>query len=187
MTDNPGCRPGRATASALALLTSTLTLAACGPEDSDSAESNTTTPSGTIAEPAPAPNLVTTEQVESFEQGSPERALLEWWAAFQHGDQDAVVEITAERTLERVGEKRVSNLVDLLGSDLQGIRVARSRVEGDRAIVLALLLSFDVDKGGMAVEESVSGSPRVFAMAREGGWLYDEPSYLERLLDDLRR
>ena len=134
-------------------------------------------------DPKVAPSLLSPAQIDQEEAGSPARALLEWWSAFQYADDDGVLKMTSPDVLNAVGANRLAQLVRLVRFNLPGIKIVSFDVEQDQAVVRALLLAYTLDKQGNVVEASFSGTPRSFAWAREGDdWRFDEQSYVEELL-----
>ena len=105
---NPFARPtgGRLgqVAALAALLILTLVLLGCG--DDDNGDSN-----GDSETEGFGPQVVTQEDIDGQEEGSPGSALLEWWQAFQFQDAATVVSLTSEDTLDDVGEKNLEDLV----------------------------------------------------------------------------
>jgi hypothetical protein len=168
----------------LAATATVLFLAACGPKDSSSepARSTSTTGSGSLTEPKLAPSIVSDTQIEDAAPGSPERALLEWWSAFQFRDAPAVEAMTAKDAIDTLSAQTLDELVGTVGSDLPGIKVVSAEVDGDAAIVRVLILGFRVDESGEVVQGSVTGTPQSFEMAQlDGEWLFDEPAYIRAL------
>jgi hypothetical protein len=130
-----------------------------------------------------APNVVTEQQIEAEAAGSPERALLSWWQAFQFADSDALLELTAEKTLDRVGKDELLDLAATNGAGFPGLEVVSATTSDDKAAVRGLVLTFDVDKNGVTQNTS-TGRPETFEMRSEGGaWKFGASEFLESVLE----
>jgi hypothetical protein len=134
------------------------------------------------------PQFVTDEDIQAQEAGSPPRALLEWWQAFQFADPVGVIELTSKETLDEVGEKALADLVRTRGKGLQGIEIFGSTESGDVASVRAGLLSFQPEEpGDPPPDEPTNSSPTTFELADEGGdWKFNSPAYLEPMIEGLK-
>jgi hypothetical protein len=134
------------------------------------------------------PNVITDEEIQAQDQGTPERALLEWWQAFQFQDTVSVVELTSPETLDDVGENDLEDLVQARGQGLQGIEILGSTESGDTASVRAGLLTFQPpEEGAPPPDEPTASTPTTFALAREDDeWLFDDAAYLEPQIENLR-
>jgi hypothetical protein len=135
------------------------------------------------------PHVVRTSEIEAQESGSPERALLEWWQAFQFGDAQGVIARTAPATVNAIGEPQLAQLVRTRGQGLQGVEVLGATEDGDAASVRAGLLQFQPEREGAPPPTTPTASrPITFAMIKEGDeWLFRETSYLEPMAEGLRR
>jgi hypothetical protein len=162
-----------------ALLTLTAALLGCGGSDDE-----TTTGADSGGFP---PNVITDDDIAAQEEGSPERALLEWWQAFQFQDAATVEDLTSEDVLDAIGEKTLTELVQTRGQGLQGIEVLGASENGDNASVRAGLLQFTPEKeGDPQPTEPTSSQPTTFVMQSDGGsWLYDDVDYLQPMADSL--
>jgi hypothetical protein len=134
------------------------------------------------------PNVVTNEELEAQEEGSPGRALLEWWQSFQFGDATQVVSLTSTETLDEIGEGNLEELVATRGQGLQGIEVFGATEDGDTASVRVGLLQFvPEEKGEPPPDEPTASTPDTFAMQQEDGeWLFAATDYLEPQVESLK-
>jgi hypothetical protein len=135
------------------------------------------------------PQVVTDSEIEAQESGSPERALLEWWQAFQFGDARGVAARTSKATLNAIGDRQLAQLVKTRGQGLQGIEVLGATEDGDGASVRAGLLTFQPKKEGEPPPETPTASrPTTFGMTKEGDeWLFRETAFLEPMVEGLTR
>ena len=158
-------------------------LLGCGSDDESSDEDN-----ANLQQTFP-PQVVRDSEIESQESGSPERALLEWWQAFQFSDAGAVVNATSQATLDAVGESELTELVKTRGQGLQGIEVLGASTDGNSASVRVGLLTFQPEREGAPPPTTPTASkPTTFAMTKEGDeWVYDETAFLEPMLEGLKR
>jgi hypothetical protein len=164
-----------------ALLLLVVALLGCGGDGGDE---------GNGSEEAFSPNVVTDEEIEAQEEGSPGRALLEWWQAFQFRDASQVVTLTSQETLDEIGEKNLENLVTNTGQGLQGIEVLGATEQGEEtASVRVGLLQFTPAKEDEPPpDEPTSSTPDTFAMQNEDGeWLFAETAYLEPKLESFKQ
>jgi hypothetical protein len=171
-----------------ALLLATIFLLACdsgGDDSTTSASSPSTTTSEAGSDQPFTPNVVADLDIEVQEEGSPGRALLEWWQAYQFQDADGVELLTSEATLDEVGANRLAELVKTRGGGLQGIEVLSATESGDSAAVRVGLLTFTPEKEGDPPPEAPTAAmPDTFAMVKEGdAWLFDDPAFLEPLIE----
>jgi hypothetical protein len=165
---------------AAALLLLAVVLLGCGGDDDESEGDGDETF---------APNVVTADEIEAQEEGSPERALLEWWQSFQFGDASQVVALTSQETLDEVGEENLEDVVTNTGQGLQGIEVLGATEDGDTASIRVGLLQFTPEKEGEPPpDEPTSSTPDTFAMQNEGGeWLFAETAYLEPRIESFKQ
>jgi hypothetical protein len=145
--------------------------------------------SGGSDEPALAPNVITDSDIDAQADGSPERALLEWWQAFQFGDAEQVVSRTSKSTLDKLGEHDLSDLVKNTGQGLQGIEVLSADENGNTASVRVGLLQFTPEKEGQPPpDEPTSSTPDTFEMKKEGDeWKFAATEYLEPKLESFQQ
>ena len=134
------------------------------------------------------PRIITDEEIDAQDDGSPGRALLEWWQAFQFGNADAVVDLTSRRTIEQIGKKNLTELVKVRGQALPGVEVLESAAHRSTASVRVGLLTFTPEKEGEPVpDEPTTAVPDTLAMKMEGGeWLFAEPEFLVPRVDELK-
>jgi hypothetical protein len=135
-----------------------------------------------------APNIVTDSDIEAQEDGTPERALLEWWQAFQFQDAATVEALTSAETLDAIGKNNLEELVKLRGKGLQGIEVLGATEDGDTASIRAGLLTFTPEEpGGPPPTEPTASTPITFALVNEGDeWLFNDTAYLEPMVESLK-
>ena len=135
------------------------------------------------------PNVVTDSDISAQASGSPSQALLEWWQAYQYSDAQQVVERTAKDTLNEVGEKNLSDLVQAQGGSLQGVEVLGEEVNGNTASIRVGLLQFTPSKpGGEPPSEPTASTPNTFEMKKEGGdWKFASPVYLEPKIEAFKQ
>jgi hypothetical protein len=178
-------RPGKLSAPHLLTAASVLLLAAfllgCGSEDDGSDGQN-----GELENPPP--NLISDEEIAEQQEGTPERALLEWWQAFQFQDSAAVIALTTPKVLDDVGENNLEELVQARGQGLQKIEVLGASENGDSASLRAGLLTFQPPaEGKPPPDEPTASTPTTFVLAKEDDeWLFDDDAYLEPLIESLK-
>lgn len=132
------------------------------------------------------PAIVTDGDIAAANAGSPQRALLEWWQAYQFTDAAAVESLTAKATVDAVGADQLEKLVSLRGSTLQGIHILGTTRSGDTATVRAALLLFQAQDGRPPPSAPTEATPATFTMERQGGvWLFDQASFIEPKLASL--
>jgi hypothetical protein len=132
------------------------------------------------------PTTVLDGDVREQPKGSPERALLEWWQAFQFRDVVTVEALTSRLTLDVIHRRLLARLVRRTG--LQGIETLGALVTGDAASVQAGLLNFSHAKGEPVPKTPTASKPATFMMAREDGeWKFAETPYLQQKLEGLRK
>ena len=165
---------------ATALLLVAAFLLGCGDSDDESSSGS---------DEAFAPQVVTGSEIEAQEEGSPQRALLEWWQSFQFGDADGVLALTSQETIDQLGEKNLAELVSSTGQGLQGIEVLDATENGDTASVrVGLLLFTPAKEGEPPPDEPTASTPDTFAMVNEGGeWLFAETAFLETRLENFKQ
>lgn len=136
-----------------------------------------------------APHIVTDTDINAQEDGTPERALLEWWQAYQFGDQGQVEARTSTETLDEVGDNNLAELVELQGQSLQGVEVLSATESGDTANVRVGLLTFTPEKEGDPPPTTPTQStPETFAMTNEDGeWRFAETEFLVTLVENLKQ
>lgn len=174
----------RATGFLAAAVLSALFATGCGSEDQEGAVAQETAKSESVVDRALPPNIVRDEAIRDQKPGSPARALLEWWQAFQFGDVEMVVRLTTPEALRSIKRGRLERIVRQVGPGLQGINVVSSRVSDDVGSVRVELLSFAPGKDGKPPAEPTSTLPSTFLMkqlSQVRGWLFDDASFLHKL------
>jgi len=143
-------------------------LGGCGDEDGATTTQTTTGP----------PNLVGIEQVQSEQEGSPERALLSWWRAVQFRDADTAQGLATQQAMQRIGGAAVlRDAVRVVGDRLPNLQLAdRASTGGERVSVRGFVVYYD------ARGEETSRSPLSFSMRRvESTWKVDDVSYIRKV------
>jgi hypothetical protein len=140
-------------------------------------------------EAALPPSVVTESDIAAQPDGSPQRALLEWWQAYQFGDSEQVLERTSKSTIDKLGENDLSELVKSTGQGLQGVEVLGADETGSTASVRVGLLQFTPEKpGGPPPDEPTSSSPDTFEMEKQGDeWKFAATEFLEPKLDEFQQ
>jgi hypothetical protein len=174
---------GAAVLAAVAVVVAVLIGAGGGSDDESSGSASR------ASQEALPPHIVRDSEIEAQGSGSPQRALLEWWQAFQFGDAQGVIERTSESTLKAIGEPQLTQLVKERGQGLQGIEVLGATEEGNAASVRAGLLTFQPEKQGEPPpKEPTASRPATFTMAKEDDqWRFRETAFLAPLVEGLQR
>lgn len=135
------------------------------------------------------PNVITDSEIEAQEEGSPERALLEWWQSYQFGDAQQVLARTSQETIDELGEKNLADLVRNTGQGLQGVEVLDAIEDGNTASVRVGLLQFTPEREGEPPpDEPTASTPDSFAMQNEDGeWLFAEAAFIEPKLESFKK
>jgi hypothetical protein len=132
------------------------------------------------------PQVVLDGDVNEHKKGTPERALLEWWQAFQFRDVKTVLALTSKETLETIGRRNLIVLVQKTG--LQGIEVLDATTDGDTGLVQTGLLNFSAQRGEPPPREPTGSQPATFTMVREGGeWVYAQTDFLVPKVANLQK
>ena len=133
------------------------------------------------------PHVVRTSEIEAQPSGSPQRALLEWWQAFQFSDARTVISHTSQETVEALGEAQMEELVKTRGQGLQGIEVLSASEDGDAASVRAGLLTFQPAKEGAPPPKIPTASrPTTVTMTKEDDeWRFSETALLAPMVEGL--
>jgi len=134
------------------------------------------------------PHVVRTSEIEAQPSGSPQRALLEWWQAFQFSDARTVISHTSQETVEALGQAQMEELVKTRGQGLQGIEVLSASEDGDAASVRAGLLTFQPAKEGAPPPKIPTASrPTTVTMTKEDDeWKFNETALLEPMVQGLQ-
>lgn len=135
------------------------------------------------------PNVVTDGEIAGQPEGSPQRALLEWWQAFQFADVQGVTALTSKETRQAIGDAELAKLVKARGPGLQGIEILSATATRSSAAVRAGLLTFTPSEpGGPPPATPTSASPATFPMISQGGqWLFAGTHYLEPMVEGLEQ
>lgn len=156
----------------LALACAFLTLAGCGDDDPRGDTAGTTATGRSLVAPT---NLLTDEDVRALREGSPERALAEWFQAVQFRDVDTARSFVTKSAYRRVGERRFAASVKRVGTSLGRPEIVGSRrLGGGRGYNIRVLIkAYD----GVARRPRFS-TPASFVMVDENGWRLDDLYYL---------
>src|SRR5215213_5136491 len=92
------------------------------------------------------PQFLTDGDVAKEKKGTPGRAFLEWWQAYQWHDAQTVLSLTSPETLKTIGSDNLTQLVDI--QTLPGIEVLGVSGSGSAATVNAGLLQFEPPRPG---------------------------------------
>src|SRR3954453_7003326 len=111
------------------------------------------------------PTIVKEGDIRATKPDSPERALLEWWQAFQFGDLAAVEDLTSSETIDAVGKKDLADGV--LRPGLPGIAILGEDGSGSQSTVRVGLLNFQPSESGKLPKKPTSSTPEAFAMTKE--------------------
>jgi hypothetical protein len=133
------------------------------------------------------PSIVLDGDIREHRKGTPERALLEWWQAFQFHDVTTVKALTSPATLKAVGPHSLADLVRLTG--LPGVSVLGSTTTGDTAVVQGAQLNFQPPSPGAPPPREPTGSqPTTWKMAMgRGEWLFDDIEFLLPKVTNLKK
>jgi hypothetical protein len=132
------------------------------------------------------PTIVLDGDIEEHRKGTPGRALLEWWQAFQFRDVRTVKALTSRATLKAIGPRALSDAVRRTG--LQGIEVLDATTDGDTALVQTGLLNFSAQRGEPPPRTPTGSQPATFTMAREDGkWVFDQTDFLSLKVNNLNK
>jgi hypothetical protein len=133
------------------------------------------------------PTIVLDGDIREHRKRTPERALLQWWQAFQFHDVTTVKALTSPATLKAIGPHSLAALVRLSG--LPGVSVLGATTTGDTAVVQGALLNFQSPEPGAPPPREPTGSqPATFKMAMgRGGWLFDDTEFLLPKVTNLKK
>jgi hypothetical protein len=177
---------GGGLAAAAVVVIAVLLIAGGGSDDESSDGSNGG--NGDAGETFP-PQVVRDSEIEAQEAGSPERALLEWWQAFQFADAAGVEARTSKTTLDTLGDRQLAQLVKTRGQGFQGVEVLGATENGSNASLRAALLTFQPEKKGAPPPTTPTRSrPTTFAMKKEGGeWVFADTAFLRPMVENLQK
>jgi hypothetical protein len=132
------------------------------------------------------PTIVLDGDVREQRKGSPERAFLEWWQAFQFRDVTTVLAMTSGETLKALGRRNMAVLVRKTG--LPGVEVLDATTDGDTALIQAGILNFASERGEPQPRTPTNSQPATFTMTRErGGWVYAQTDFLMPKVENLKK
>jgi hypothetical protein len=133
------------------------------------------------------PQFLTDGDVAKEKKGTPERAFLEWWQAYQWHDSAAVVALTSKATLSAVGPDNLVQLVET--QSLPGVEILSTSESGGTATVNAGLLSFQPPAPGEPLPNKPTNSqPDSFTMTNENGkWLFAQTEFLQLKVANLQQ
>jgi hypothetical protein len=132
------------------------------------------------------PQVLTDGDVETQKKGTPGRAFLEWWQAYQWHDVAKAESLTSKETLSAVGADNLAELVRT--QSLQGVEILDVSESGSSATVSAGLLSFQPSSpGGPIPNKPTNSTPDTFLMTKEhGDWLFAQTEFVQLRADNLR-
>jgi hypothetical protein len=149
-----------------------------GPETTDISD-----PDSTTIDTA-APNFTQDSEVDAQEEGTPGRALLEWWQAFQFADAQGVLALTSQDVIDEIGEEEITELVEERGAGFQGIELFTAVEDGDEASVRGALLNFEAEEGEPPPEKPTGATPTTISMLKvDDEWRFDDAFFLEPLVE----
>jgi len=133
------------------------------------------------------PTIVLEGDVREQRKGTPGRALLEWWQAFQFHDVKTVKALTSRETRKSIGPNALAKLVRLTG--LPGIEILDATTTGDTALLQTGLLNFQPPGPGEPPPREPTGSqPVTFTMQRERGkWVFAQTEFLVPKVNNLNK
>jgi hypothetical protein len=132
------------------------------------------------------PTIVLDSDIEEHKKGSPDRALLEWWQAYQFRDVKTVRALTSRAILKEIGPRVLADAVRRTG--LEGIDVLDATTDGDTALIQTGLLNFSAPRGEPPPREPTGSRPATFTMTREGGkWVFDQADYIGLKVNSLKK
>jgi hypothetical protein len=133
------------------------------------------------------PQILTDGDVAKEKKGTPGRAFLEWWQAYQWRDAQTVLSLTSPTTLSAVGRDNVTQLVET--QTLPGVRILGVSESGGNATVNAGLLQFEPPHPGAPQPNKPSSSePNSFLMTEQNGkWLFAQTEFLKLKLPSLQK
>jgi hypothetical protein len=133
------------------------------------------------------PQILTDGDVAKEKKGTPGRAFLEWWQAYQWHDAQTVLSLTSPTTLSAVGRDNVTQLVET--QTLPGVRILGVSESGGNATVNAGLLQFEPPHpGAPQPNKPTSSEPNSFLMTEQNGkWLFAQTEFLKLKLPSLQQ
>jgi hypothetical protein len=133
------------------------------------------------------PQYLTDGDVAKEKKGTPGRAFLEWWQAYQWHDAQAVLSLTSPETLDTIGRDNLTKLVQT--QTVPGIKILGVSENGSTATVNAGQLQFEPPRpGAPQPNKPTSSEPNSFLMTNENGkWLFAQTEFLELKLPSLEQ
>jgi hypothetical protein len=133
------------------------------------------------------PQILTDGDVAKEKKGTPGRAFLEWWQAYQWHDAQTVLSLTSPTTLSAIGRDNVTQLVET--QTLPGVRILGVSESGSNATLNAGLLQFEPPHPGAPQPNKPSSSePNSFLMTEQNGkWLFAQTEFLKLKLPSLQQ
>jgi hypothetical protein len=133
------------------------------------------------------PQFLTDGDVAQEKKGTPSRAFLEWWEAYQWHDVQGVLSLTSPETLNAVGRDNLVQLVET--QTLPGVEILDVSESGGTATVNAGLLSFEPPRpGALPPDKPTDSQPDSFEMTNENGdWLFAQTEFLQLKVDALQQ
>jgi hypothetical protein len=133
------------------------------------------------------PQILTDGDVAKEKKGTPGRAFLEWWQAYQWHDAQTVLSLTSPTTLSAIGRDNVTQLVET--QTLPGVRILGVSESGGNATVNAGLLQFEPPHpGAPQPNKPTSSEPNSFLMTEHNGkWLFAQTEFLKLKLPSLQQ
>jgi hypothetical protein len=133
------------------------------------------------------PQVLTDGDVDTQKKGTPGRAFLEWWQAYQWHDVPKIESLTSKETLSAVGADNLAELVST--QSLQGVELLDVSESGSSATVSAGLLNFQPSSpGGPIPNKPTNSVPDTFLMTKEqGDWLFAQTDFVQLKVDNLQQ
>jgi hypothetical protein len=159
----------------------------CGSDSTNGRETTDISDTDSTTIDTAAPNFTQDSEIDAQEEGTPGRALLEWWQAFQFSDAQSVLELTSQDVIDELGEDDITALVEERGAGFQGIELFTAIEDGDEASVRGALLTFAGQEGEPPPDEPTAAAPTTISMLRvDDAWLFNDAPFLERLIEAMK-
>jgi len=166
----------RTSAITFAVLATAASLASCGAQEVAVEDPAVTATPASTPDGVP-PQVLTAAAIRSTQDGTPERALFQWWQAGQFGDADAVVDLTAPQILESFDESRLRRLVRVGRNSFAGLRHFGTTLDGETARVRIGVVRYRGSR-----PDPGAGSLYTVVMRRTGdAWGFGDSLYLNDL------
>ena len=149
-------------------------LTACGSSSHGSHQGSALAAATTVG--MPPPNVVATQQIAAYPAGSSARALLEFWQALQFSDLLSARRLVSPEALASLTPARFTTMVQTVGNDIPGLRIAGSTQIGRTASVRVFLIIY-------ARNRTVAASSPQSFLLRDGphGYQLSDISYFLRV------